>query len=165
MNKLGRQLLAASLEKLRILPNGDVQSEAAFAAKVGVDQTSINRALNEKSSIGVDIVTAIARAYGCEPWQLLVPGFDPKRKPELAGRGNINPRLSKLGVDLALAYDSCTARMTEDEQYEVFKTLEPIVLAGRALTTTPGVAPPDGKSTGAPSRGRRKLRGQSQPGP
>lgn len=52
---------------------------------LGVAQATIGRILNEEKNENtrIDTVGKIARAYGLEPWMMLVPGMNPKNPPVL----------------------------------------------------------------------------------
>lgn len=41
------------------------------------------RIKERKTSVGIDVLTKIASAFQLQPWQLLVPGFDPDHPPTL----------------------------------------------------------------------------------
>lgn len=41
------------------------------------------RIKKQQTSVGIDILHAIAVRFGLAPWQLLVPGFDPSNAPAL----------------------------------------------------------------------------------
>jgi len=41
------------------------------------------RIKKQQTSVGIDILHAIATRFGLAPWQLLVPGFDPSNPPAL----------------------------------------------------------------------------------
>ncbi|MES2187974.1 MAG: helix-turn-helix transcriptional regulator [Pseudomonadota bacterium] len=56
----------------------------ALARAAKIDQKTVWRIYNGQTEPGLDVVTKIARVYKFEPWQLLVPGFDPALPPTLA---------------------------------------------------------------------------------
>jgi hypothetical protein len=37
-----------------------------------------------KTSVGVEVIDKIAKHFDVQPWELLVPGFDPSNRPTLA---------------------------------------------------------------------------------
>lgn len=47
-----------------------------LAREAGVGVASVKRIKDQSTSIGVDIIAAIAEYFGCEPWQLLFPDLD-----------------------------------------------------------------------------------------
>lgn len=50
----------------------------------GVAQATIGRILKgESKAARLDTIAKIAKAYGLEPWQMLVPGMDPGNPPVL----------------------------------------------------------------------------------
>jgi transcriptional regulator with XRE-family HTH domain len=59
-----------------------LNSQPKVAARSGLGQTSIGRILRKEAGATVDSLDLIARAFGIEPWHLLVPNFDPARLPK-----------------------------------------------------------------------------------
>lgn len=51
----------------------------------GLSNGTAQRLVEGETSYGVEKVQAAAKAFDLEAWQLLVPGLDPDRPPELAG--------------------------------------------------------------------------------
>jgi transcriptional regulator with XRE-family HTH domain len=41
------------------------------------------RIKERETSVGIDVLEKIASAFNLQPWQLLVPGFDPSHPPTL----------------------------------------------------------------------------------
>ena len=60
---------------LRWLMERDKLSEGDVAKKAGIDKKTINNILNRRNEPQLDIVEAVAKAFGLEPWQLLVDGM------------------------------------------------------------------------------------------
>jgi len=54
-----------------------------LANECGFGPATSTRLKKQETSVGIDVVEAIARRFKFEPWQLLVPGFDPKNPPTL----------------------------------------------------------------------------------
>lgn len=50
---------------------------ARFSEKSGLSAGVISRIVNGEAGPTLDNLPAIARGFGCEPWQLLSPDFDP----------------------------------------------------------------------------------------
>ena len=69
------------------------QSEAARHSKV--PQRTIGRIMNGEVSPTVDVIYRLATSYGYEAWQLLVPGFDPKKPPRIAIANGIKASLTE----------------------------------------------------------------------
>ena len=63
---------------------GENLTRLANEAKFGPG--SATRLKEQKTSVGVDLVDKLAKYFGLEPWQLLVPGLDPKAKPRLGNQ-------------------------------------------------------------------------------
>lgn len=57
-------------------------SEAARRSGHPLDQKSVSRVLKAANAPQADTIEAIARAFDLEPYQLLVPGLDP-RNPQV----------------------------------------------------------------------------------
>jgi len=55
-----------------------------LATDAGVGLASIDRIKKMQTSVGLDIVEAVAGAFKMQPWQLLVPALDADNPPELA---------------------------------------------------------------------------------
>lgn len=70
-----------------------------LAREAGVGPGTATRLKEGKTSVGLDVVQRIARAFGLEPWQLLIPGLDPARLPEYM-------RLSPQAADVARMLDA-----------------------------------------------------------
>jgi hypothetical protein len=66
-------------------------------AKIGLGSTSRLKA--QETSVGVDLIDKVAARFKLEPWQLLVPGFDADRPPELA-------TISPIALDVARMLDA-----------------------------------------------------------
>ena len=77
-----RAVLAINLKALMKIKGGP-NSQSALGKKSGVAQATIGRILNEESAASIETVDDLARAYGLEGWQLLVPGMDPTNAPVL----------------------------------------------------------------------------------
>lgn len=93
-----QQVLAKNVEALRKAP-GMPSSQAAIGKDAGIDQKTVSRILGVKNAPGVDCLDGLAKAFKVEPWQLLVPGLDPIKKPQIAD-------VSPLAMDLARLYDA-----------------------------------------------------------
>lgn len=49
-----------------------LDTQPVLAKKAGVGQSHVSRILNMRQSVGLDVVAAVAGAFGCQPWELLV---------------------------------------------------------------------------------------------
>jgi hypothetical protein len=47
----------------------------------GVGVGTIGRINDAQTSVGIDVIEAIARVWGLEPWHLLIPNLDPGNPP------------------------------------------------------------------------------------
>lgn len=70
-------------------------SQAQAAAKMGIQRRTLGRYLNGESVPTLDMAEELLRKCGgLEPWQLLVPHFDPRNPPSIA-TATEQPRLSR----------------------------------------------------------------------
>ncbi len=93
MSKSALSILSANLNALKSARVPLSQKE--IATKAGVDQTTVGRTLNATNAPSVDKLDGLAKAFGVQAWQLLVPEFDPARPPVLAG-SNQDRRVDEL---------------------------------------------------------------------
>lgn len=75
--------LSDNLKKL-MARHKQMRSQAAIGKAAGIDQTTAGRILNGKNAPSVDTLDGLAKAFGLEPWQLLLPNLNIERI-ELAG--------------------------------------------------------------------------------
>ena len=54
-----------------------------FAKDVGIGLATVTRIKEQKTSVGLAVMDAIAARFNVSAWQLLVPGFDPENPPTL----------------------------------------------------------------------------------
>ena len=54
-----------------------------LAADAKIGPGTATRIKEQKTSVGLDVLEQIAKAFGVEPWQLLVPGMDATNPPVL----------------------------------------------------------------------------------
>lgn len=66
-----RKTLARNLRR-RMEESADLKSQPAVSARSGVSQTHISRMLRCTSAATVDMLEQLARAFRCQPWELLV---------------------------------------------------------------------------------------------
>lgn len=52
--------------------NPDLQSGPKLKKKSGVSVGTVSRIINQQVATGIDTIEALARAFGCQPWELLV---------------------------------------------------------------------------------------------
>lgn len=60
---------------------GENLTRLAREAKIGPGTAT--RLKEQKTSVGLDTLDKLADCFGVHPWQLLVPGFDPKNPPAI----------------------------------------------------------------------------------
>ena len=71
VEKQARQTLARNVaDRMHRDPNLDTQEKLAARAKVA--QPHISRILRGRSAATIDVLAGLARAFGCQPWELLV---------------------------------------------------------------------------------------------
>ncbi len=71
MDKTVRQTLAANIQT-RIDGHKTITSQNDLAKRSGVAQSYLSRVMRKESAITVDRLAKIAKAFGCETWELLV---------------------------------------------------------------------------------------------
>lgn len=77
-----RELLLASVSALMTKHYGAENiNRLAREAKIG--PATVQRIKDRKTSVGIDVVDKVAKAFHLAAWQLLVPGFDAELTPEL----------------------------------------------------------------------------------
>lgn len=68
-----RDALARNVRLLMQLREWD---QPALAKAAGVSQKTISNVLNERTSVQLDVVEAIAQAFGLNGWHLIMPNLD-----------------------------------------------------------------------------------------
>lgn len=58
-----------------------LSSQAAVSRHAGMDQRTVGRIVNCEHAPTLVQIEKLARAFGLQPWQLFVPGLDPKDMP------------------------------------------------------------------------------------
>lgn len=81
MPNRARDIVAANLKALMDHQPDNPVGQAQLKRMSGVDQRYIGRILAAESSITVDTLEKIAKAFDLQAWQLLVPGLDPGNPP------------------------------------------------------------------------------------
>jgi transcriptional regulator with XRE-family HTH domain len=81
-------------------------NRSSMSRKTGHAQPVISRIVAGKVMPSLEVLDAIAKAYGFEVWQLLVKGFDPKHPPVLR-------YMSKSEEALYLKFQELRASMAE----------------------------------------------------
>jgi len=59
------------------------ENQSRLAEVAGVGLGTIARIKQKQTSVGLDVIERIAEHFHIAPWQLLVPGMDPKNPPTL----------------------------------------------------------------------------------
>lgn len=72
------QALAENLERLMDEHPG-LDSGPAIQRAIGLSPSSIGRIKRQEVAVGIDMVDKLAQAFGCEPWELLVPDDETRR--------------------------------------------------------------------------------------
>lgn len=66
-----RQALAANVRK-RMEADANLNSQPKLAAKAGIGKSTVGYVLAGENDATVGTIAALARAFSCEPWELLV---------------------------------------------------------------------------------------------
>ena len=86
--------IATNLRRLKDQQFGG--SANAFALKIEMNQSTLNRYCNGTSDISMQQVGVIAEKTGYAPWQLLHPDFDTRRMPPM-----MDPRTMRVAAVFA----------------------------------------------------------------
>ena len=81
-----------------------------LVARGGGSNGTIGRMLKGETSARIDAVTQVARVFGMQGWQLLVPGFDPHHPPAL----EMDSRRAEL---LAAELENIAARLNKSSKH------------------------------------------------
>lgn len=93
-----RAVLADNVAALRaVKPMGGVR---AWSQKIGIGEATITRILKGSGAVQLDSFEAVADGFDVDPWQILVPGLDPHRLPELVDPTKKVPGLSSKQATL-----------------------------------------------------------------
>ncbi len=98
MLRSSAHVLAENIKRLRNTA-GKPRTQEEIGQAAGIDQSTVGRILAARNNTQVDKLDALAEAFSCQPYELLMPGFDPNGPFEV-------PTLSAAAAELAVAYDS-----------------------------------------------------------
>lgn len=76
-------ILAENLGKL-MASHAPLSSNPKLSEKTGLTTSTLSRIRNAKVDATVGTLEQLAKAFQVQPWEMLVPGFDPKNRPALA---------------------------------------------------------------------------------
>lgn len=76
------ETLAANIKTL-MGAHTELRTDGRLGKAAGIDQKTVWRIVNKKNEPTLEQLSAIAKAYRVEPWQLLVPGMDATNLPVL----------------------------------------------------------------------------------
>lgn len=78
-----RHVIARNLKALmKVTPGLDTLPK--ITAVSGVSNGTLDRMRRAAAAVRVDQLEAVSKAFGLEPWQFMVPSFEPKNPPVLA---------------------------------------------------------------------------------
>lgn len=72
MGKLSLRTVLARNIKDRMKTSTNVSTQEALEARSGVSQSFISLVLRGQSAATLDTIEAFAKAFGCQPWELLI---------------------------------------------------------------------------------------------
>jgi transcriptional regulator with XRE-family HTH domain len=105
MDMRSRKTLAANVNALMATKPG-LSSPRQVVKAGGATNGTLGRIRNGEVGASVDQLDQLARVFGVEPWQLLVPNLDPKSLPVLGGMPTqYRKLLEKVRVAAAQADD------------------------------------------------------------
>ncbi len=77
-----QQTVAENLQKL-MDEHVELRTQSALARRSKVPQRTIGRIVNQEVTASLEVLESLAKPFDLQPWQLLVPGLDPKNPPVL----------------------------------------------------------------------------------
>jgi transcriptional regulator with XRE-family HTH domain len=86
-----RDILAANMKALMSAKN-DLRLLPQITAKSGISNGTLDRTRRAASALNIDDLGRLARAFGLEAWQLLVPALDANAPPQLADADQLRDR-------------------------------------------------------------------------
>ncbi len=92
MKKTLRDVVANNIARIMDDPAAPLTQEAV-GRRSGIPQRTVGRLKNGSSAASLTTLEAIAKGLGVEPWQLLIPDFDPKQPPLLRSATQDEQRL------------------------------------------------------------------------
>jgi transcriptional regulator with XRE-family HTH domain len=83
MNYTSRQVLANNLKAL-MASHRNLDNFKKIVAAGGPSNGTLDRIRRMDASATVDTLDSLAKVFGIDPWQLMVPGLDPTNPPLLS---------------------------------------------------------------------------------
>lgn len=77
-----REVVSENLKSL-MLHHEHLTSQSEIARKSGIPQRTVGRIVHGEVQANLSSLVGLATAFGIEPWQLLVPGLNPRNMPRL----------------------------------------------------------------------------------
>lgn len=71
----------------------------AIVKRTKISRGTIQRMRDQKTSVGLDMLNEVAKAFGVRAWQLLVPGLNPNALPDL-DRGAVRWPFRDIPLDV-----------------------------------------------------------------
>ena len=78
-----KSLLWANVSALMVKHYGK-ENLNRLARECSIGLATAQRIKQQQTSVGVEVLEKLAQRFSLEPWQLLVPGFDPNHMPTLS---------------------------------------------------------------------------------
>ena len=110
----GLVILAANLIRL-MEQHATLTSQAKVGARAKVNQKTIGRILHKTNEPTLEAVSAIAKAFGLECWQLLTPDLQPNNPPMLASQ---DKALKALYANLGRTQEAIAGVLSKDGNSE-----------------------------------------------
>ena len=82
-------ILRDNVRRILALPEG--KSGVGVLIELGLKNGTAQRVLAGETSIGLELLAVLAEKLRVAPWQLLVPGLDPRALPSLGKNPNLKP--------------------------------------------------------------------------
>ena len=138
-----RLVLALNLNRLMVTTRS-LNSNTKLVKHSGLGLGTIGRLRNAEAAATIDTLDRLAKCFGMQPWQLLIPQ-DVAQPPHAAQTGNefqpeikpdeLPPRaiqLSSMAQELSVLFDLLTNQNEKNDQSEVFSVA--VKAISRAVT-------------------------------
>lgn len=105
-----------------------------LSKEAGIGLATISRIKGKGTSVGVEVIDAIATVLGTEPWQLMNPSFDPENAQAPVS-------YSPLAADLAEQLDGIGEQAKKEKAYALATQVIGLADSGPGATPLPAQTP------------------------